>query len=120
MLKSPSSNGGSSSVINFWAGDDSASEYTNTSSSRTQPIGSRHAVIRSFHNLLQIRGAIPLLIAGFFATLSQRVQILILQYMPEQFNISFSEANKFIVLDHVANLLVLFIDLPLMLKNLSL
>ncbi|TGO40472.1 hypothetical protein BHYA_0036g00050 [Botrytis hyacinthi] len=58
----------------------SASEYTNISSFRTQPIGSRHA----------IRGAIPMLIAGFFATLGQRVQILILQYMPEKFNISFS------------------------------
>ncbi|TGO19039.1 hypothetical protein BTUL_0006g00730 [Botrytis tulipae] len=67
---------------------DSASEYTKISSSRTQPIGSRHA----------IRGAIPLLIAGFFATLGQRVQILILQYMPEQFNISFSEVSHLISL----------------------
>ncbi|KAF7947158.1 uncharacterized protein EAE97_004407 [Botrytis byssoidea] len=92
---------------------DSASEYTNISRSRTQPIGSRHAVIKSFHNLLQIRGAISLLIAGLFATLGQRVQILILQYMPEQFNISFSEANTFIILDHVANLIVLFIGLLL-------
>ncbi|THV47132.1 hypothetical protein BGAL_0332g00030 [Botrytis galanthina] len=92
---------------------DSASEYANIPSSGMQPIGSRHAVIRSFHNLLQIRGAIPLLVAGFFATLGQRVQILILQYMPEQFNISFSEANTFIILDHAANLLVLFIGLPL-------
>lgn len=75
---------------------DSASEYANIPSSGMQPIGSRHAVIRSFHNLLQIRGAIPLLVAGFFATLGQRVQILILQYMPEQFNISFSEVSHLI------------------------
>ncbi|KAF7953042.1 hypothetical protein EAE96_006263 [Botrytis aclada] len=92
---------------------DSASEYTNISDSRMQRISSRRAVIRSFNNLLQIRGAIPLLIAGFFATLGQRVQISILQYMPGQFSISFSEANQFIIFDHVANLLVLFIGLPL-------
>ncbi|KAF7918282.1 uncharacterized protein EAE98_009894 [Botrytis deweyae] len=73
---------------------DSASEYTNISGSRMQPNSSRHVVNRSFHNLLQIRCATPLLIAGIFATLGQKVQILILQYMPEQFNISFSEIFK--------------------------
>ncbi|KAF7880724.1 uncharacterized protein EAF01_011993 [Botrytis porri] len=66
---------------------DSASVYTNISDSRMQRINSRHAVIGYFKNLLQIRGAIPLSIAGFFVTLGQRVQILILQYMPEQFSI---------------------------------
>ncbi|KAK6597798.1 MFS multidrug transporter [Botrytis cinerea] len=86
---------------------DSTSEYTNIL------VSNRHAVIRSYNDLLQIRNTIPLLIAGFFATLGQRVQILILLYMPEQFSISFSEANTFIILDHVSNLLVLFIGLPL-------
>ncbi|TGO87715.1 hypothetical protein BPOR_0208g00030 [Botrytis porri] len=67
---------------------DSASVYTNISDSRMQRINSRHA----------IRGAIPLSIAGFFVTLGQRVQILILQYMPEQFSMNFSEMDYLISL----------------------
>lgn len=75
---------------------DSASEYANTSLSATEYISAKDMVINSFHTLRQIKGVIPLLVAGFLATLGQNVQILILQYMPEQFNIDFAEVSSFI------------------------
>ncbi|EMR89173.1 putative mfs transporter protein [Botrytis cinerea BcDW1] len=54
---------------------DSTSEYTNIL------VSNRHAVIRSYNDLLQIRNTIPLLIAGFFATLGLPLaNVLILRW----------------------------------------
>ncbi|KAL3424878.1 MFS multidrug transporter [Phlyctema vagabunda] len=68
---------------------------------------------RSFDALWQIRSAVPMLFAGFLAMLGQQVQILILQYIPERFNISLAKANGFNIVNYAVNLLVLFVLLPL-------
>ncbi|MCJ1439406.1 hypothetical protein MMC27_008800 [Xylographa pallens] len=86
-------------------------------SSPVQAQGGRNFSVRalsqSFQNLWRIKGVIPLLIAGFVSMLGQQVQILVLQYVPNRFDVSIAKANMFNILISGVNLLILFALLPL-------